>query len=77
MVAVLAFIQAFLASVPGMIALGVNLMPLIGNVKDAIEALSSGNHITDAQRAALDVQVAAAESAWAVQVAKAQAELNS
>lgn len=73
MTAVLAFIEGFLAIAP---TLGEAALPLIANVKTALEDLFSGGSISDDQKAALDAQVAAAETAWAAQVAKAQAEID-
>lgn len=76
MTAVLAFIEGFLQLAPSLIALGADIAPLIANVKTAVEDLFNGGSISDDQKAALDAQVAAAETAWAAQVAKAQAEID-
>lgn len=55
--------------------LGPQLAPLVDSAKTAITTLFNGGAITAEQKAALEAQVAAAEAAWALQVAQARSEV--
>lgn len=71
----LAFVEWGLANLPTLIQAGVTVAPLIGNVKTAIDALVSGNHITDDQAAALRAQTTTIEAQWAEVEKAAEAEV--
>ncbi len=60
--------------IPPLIQLGINVIPLIGEARNAIDALSTGNHITPDQAADLHAQTEALESQWAAVLQAAQDE---
>ncbi len=65
----------FADRLPALIQLGIDVSSDIATIRAGVDSLASGNAITAAQRAVLDAKMAEAELAWAVQVAKAKAEL--
>lgn len=74
--AIYVFVSAVLAEMPKLIALGANILPLIDAAKAAILALSGQGTITNAQIDHMNALVAEAERAWAVEVEKAQKEVD-
>jgi len=64
-----------LAVAKGLAALAVDVAPMISNIRAAIDGLTGGSHITDAQAADLHAQTDTVESEWqaALQAARDEA----
>ncbi len=60
--------------IPPLIKLGMDVLPLIQNGREAITALETGNHISADQAASLRATTDDLEGEWAAVLAKAEAE---
>ncbi len=66
-----------IAVAKGLAELGVEITPLLGNIKDAINGLFGAGHITDAQATDLHAQRDQAQSDWLATLAAARTEAAS